>query len=145
MPTPFAPNKNAAELGIDITRTFVLVGRHSVWPIGSKLELKNDDGSHNPSFIPKGGGDYEFVHWHKLAYADDSIQQPTKSFMSTVITTLKNLTLSKEDKILRENGFENECGKPTEDTRKAMLEELADAQWATKRAQVANQLLEEKE
>jgi len=69
---------------------------------------------------------------------------PKQTLMSKVTDTLKNLTLSKTDRILRENGFEDDCGNITHDTRKAMLTELATDHWKTKRDDVAKKLLAEK-
>jgi hypothetical protein len=61
-----------------------------------------------------------------------------------VIKKLKDLTLSKETRILRENGLEDECGM-TSDSRQMMMDELVEERWATRREAIAADLLKIKE
>lgn len=47
-----------------------------------------------------------------------------KKAMSRVRSFIKNLTLSSEDKLLREYGFQNECGDYTDDARELVISKL---------------------
>lgn len=43
-----------------------------------------------------------------------TLKNNNNTFMSNIINKVKNLTLKKEDKLLRKHGVENECGEPTD-------------------------------
>jgi hypothetical protein len=59
-----------------------------------------------------------------------------------IIKKIKDLALSKEDRILRENGFEDENGKATEVAFDMIYEEIVEKEWQARRADVASKLLE---
>lgn len=66
-------------------------------------------------------------------------QKPTNTM--SIIKKLKDLTLSKEDRILREQGFEDENGRLSSVTSEMMHEEIIEERWSTRRIEVAKDLL----
>ena len=55
---------------------------------------------------------------------DKKIINNKTNIMSNILNKVKNLTLSKDDKLLREYGFQNNCGDFTEEARQVVLEKL---------------------
>ena len=76
----FAPNKNAEELGIDTTRTFVVLEKNFNFETGEKITLKKDDGSSNPFFWYEDKSTYDCISWCRLAYAEDETVSPPLKF-----------------------------------------------------------------
>lgn len=97
--TPFEENKNATELGIDLSRKFIVVKESDHSPkVGDILEIKENDNSRNPYFWNLtrdnlGGGskhDTEnkwmcVAYWNQLAYYDEQ-----KHLRNTIITNIRN-------------------------------------------------------
>ena len=65
-----------------------------------------------------------------------------KGLIMNVVGKIKNFKLTKEDRILRENGLEDEDGKITECAENMMDEEIMKERWATRRLEVAKDLLD---
>lgn len=65
-----------------------------------------------------------------------------KGFIMNVVDKIKNFKLTKEDRILRENGLEDEDGKMTGLAGEMMSDECVSERWATRRLEVAKDLLE---
>lgn len=68
-----------------------------------------------------------------------------KSFMSNIMQKLKDLTLSETDRLLREEGFEDENGKMTPQAEDLMDEELLNERWQKRREEVAANIKKIKE
>lgn len=65
-----------------------------------------------------------------------------KGIIMNVVDKIKNFKLTKEDRILRENGLEDEDGKMTESSIDMMDDEMIAERWATRRLQIAKDLLD---
>mgnify|MGYP003554998805 CR=1 FL=1 len=81
-PKPFEAGKNAKELGIDVTRSFIIVDAfdwmiNDGFPNGTIVKLRKDDGSKWPYFF-KENGEQTCVGWDQLAYADEPAPEPYK-------------------------------------------------------------------
>ena len=63
--------------------------------------------------------------------------------MTKAIHTLKSLALSKTDRVLRENGLEDENGKMTSSAYNYMLEQLTEERWKEQREKIATTLSKE--
>lgn len=77
-------------------------------------------------------------------YREQYINEPKaqkKGIIMNAIDKLKNLALSKEDRILRDEGLEDSNGKITEEAKQLMAEEMRDERWATRRLEIAKDLL----
>lgn len=74
----------------------------------------------------------------------ETINEPKaqKGIFMNVIDKIKNFKLTKEDRILRENGLEDEDGKMTGLAGEMMSDEMIKERWATRRLEVAKDLLE---
>src|SRR3990167_11288343 len=72
----------------------------------------------------------------------NSLFQPkTKKYlMSNIIQKVKDLALSKVDRVLRANELESEYGM-TENARSLMLDEVAKERWVTRREEIAKALI----
>ena len=85
----FEPNKNAKQLGIDITRKFVVVNSYGGnFNNGDILELVKDDNGCNPTFTEIGNlSKKEHYHWSALAYADENliVRCPTQEKWNKVV------------------------------------------------------------
>ncbi len=68
---PFEPNKNAKELGIDITRKFRVVVDEPFFSKGDIITLQRDDNSVCPFFSKVDGSNYSPTYWFSLEYADE--------------------------------------------------------------------------
>ena len=77
--------------------------------------------------------------------SSNPIIQPNKTLMSTIKTTLKNILLSATDKTLRAHGLEDDHGEMTTEAKTLMCEEVQEERWATRRLEIATQLLAEDE
>ncbi len=65
----------------------------------------------------------EFLGEYSTAiYKEDN--KPKKNIMSKIKSFVKNLTLSADDKLLREYGFQNECGDYTEIAEELVISKL---------------------
>lgn len=65
----------------------------------------------------------EFLGEYPTAiYKEDN--KPKKNIMSKIKSFVKNLTLSADDKLLREYGFQNECGDYTESAEELVISKL---------------------
>ena len=99
--------------------------------------------------IPVGKTDYS----DDLCYCNDldhlykaiEITNNKQTIMSTIKTTLKNLILSAQEKVLRKNNLEDEHGEMTQESRDLMSEEMQEERWATRRDTIAKQLIEKEE
>lgn len=69
----FEPNKNATELGIDITRKFRVVEDSCYFKKGEVITLKKDDDTLNPYFWKEDKSNYCPIHWSSLEYADKDL------------------------------------------------------------------------
>lgn len=67
----FAPNKNAEELKIDLSRKFVVVEGDAEFKKGEILTLKNDDNTVIVSFWNEDKSVWHYMCWHQLAYAEE--------------------------------------------------------------------------
>lgn len=155
VPQPFEPDKTIKELGIDPTRKFIVVRNAGGFNKGDILNLREDDDSYNPFFV-RVSDHYEYpCHFDKLAYYEEPFKTPItdptttelltprKSFMTKAIHTLKSLALSKTDRVLRENGLEDENGKMTSSAYNYMLEQLTEERWKEQREKIATTLSKE--
>ncbi len=68
------------------------------------------------------------------------ITKNKKGIMENIVKRLKDLVLSKTDRLLRESEFEDENGKMTSMARDMMVDELVDAQWKARREDIATNL-----
>lgn len=78
-------------------------------------------------------------------YRDETVEKlikPKKTIMQNLVSKIKNLKLSPNDRVLRKHGLENECGEPTSTAQQMMLDELATQAWATRRDELAANLIE---
>ena len=80
MNQPFEPNKNAKELGIDVTKKFVIVTDEFLTDeyqqVGDIVTLDEDDNSSFPFFINQRLGARVCYLWKELAYADEGASTP---------------------------------------------------------------------
>ena len=65
----FEEGKNAKELGIDLTRKFVVIEEGGNFKKGDILTVERDNDSDSPYFINKNGN-REWTYWYRLAYAE---------------------------------------------------------------------------
>ena len=72
MPTLFEAGKTAKELGIDTSKTFVVVmSDHFLFDEGELVRLANDNDTTNPLFKSQKTGSSYYCSWEALAYADE--------------------------------------------------------------------------
>ena len=82
---------------------------------------------------------WEFVRRGSVEVVEEKIKETIKEM--DIIKKIKDLTLSKEDRSLRENGFEDENGKPTGLALNMMNDELLAEKWSTRRTDIAKDLI----
>lgn len=71
-PTPFPPHKTIKELGIDVTRKFVVVDDKPIdFKSGDILTLVRDDNDTTPYFCRESDKQNAYCHLSRLAYADE--------------------------------------------------------------------------
>lgn len=94
-----------------------------IWPIGTVVALTVDDGSDCPYYTPVGGGDEE-PEWRACMspYKSEPTAERLKggTVMSNIVKKIKDLALSKDDRLLREQGITDECGQLTEEGRQVL-------------------------
>jgi len=76
---------------------------------------------------------------------NESLTQKAKKTMNNLVSKLKDLTLTKEERILREQGLEDEHGEMTGQAISMMHEEMEKERWASRRKEIAKDLLKLKE
>lgn len=76
---------------------------------------------------------------------EPTMVQKVKNTMSSLVKKLKDLKLSAEDRILREEGLEDENGNLTYATLEMMQTELIEERWEARKSQIAKDLLKLKE
>lgn len=112
---PFEKGKNAKELGVDVSRTFIVlndVGNVN-FKVGDLIKFNYDDGTISPYFKRISNNKIASCYWHQLAYAPND-NQPYKPLMSNILDFFRNLTATPDDLLLKELGIENPVGVPTE-------------------------------
>ena len=73
MPIPFEAGKNAKELGIDTSRTFVVLNENgSPFEFGEIVAIAIDDDTEIPRFESTKTGAKGDCFWSRLAYADET-------------------------------------------------------------------------
>ena len=91
---------------------------------------------------PKNEPEVSSSTWH---VTNQPINPKKHNFMIDIIQQLKDLTLSAEDRILRDYGFETLDKKMTDLAHNMMREELTEERWAARRLEVAENLLKLKD
>jgi hypothetical protein len=69
--------------------------------------------------------------WYATSLTDEIIKQQIisnnkKNIMSNILNKVKNLTLSKNDRLLREYDFQDNCGNFTQSARDVVIEKLVE-------------------
>ena len=62
----------------------------------------------------------------KYKKVEDNKQSNKKNIMSNILNKVKNLTLSKNDRLLREYDFQDNCGNFTQSARDVVIEKLVE-------------------
>jgi len=100
---PFTPNKTIKELGIDVTRKFIVVGIsnfYSSFNVGDVLELCADDNinwSINPYFVNQFGVK-DCCYLSRLEYYDPLRYTEGMTFTSGILNTTSGNTTSTYNK-----------------------------------------------
>lgn len=69
----FPAGKTAKELGIDVSRKFIVLEGNELFDKGETVTLLEDDDTRMPRFINEKGS-MRFIHWSGLSYADRTIR-----------------------------------------------------------------------
>lgn len=75
----FEPNKNSKELGIDISKRFVLLTPFNEMNIWDIWEITDDDDSDCPEFRNISTLQTLYIRWKYLAYADNTARKTPKT------------------------------------------------------------------
>lgn len=93
---------------------------------GAVVVLKSQDGSSCPEFISEGCRGGTFEYWTHMTPVEGrgSVSKSKGGVMSNIVKKIKDLALSKDDRLLREQGITDECGQLTEEGRQVLEQVL---------------------
>jgi len=109
------------------------------WSCSTKEELEAD--GYTIITVVEAEARLKEMYPEKADFIHKYNNPPKKSLMQNIKDVLKNALLSDTDRILRENNLEDEHGDMTTQAMDLMEEELYKERWATRRTEVAEQLL----
>lgn len=124
-----------------VENTYVNVDKEGANTYGIQLcEIEKIEDAPKSKFMAI---DYALKESDRSAFTTLYFNEPQaqKSIFMNIVDKIKNFKLSAEDRILRENGLEDDNGKITEEAKIMMHEELRDERWATRRLEIAADLL----